>query len=113
MSSLTLYLLVVCGNVGMATLIVALAGTVVLFFLGAAIGGDILDSNKLLQTYKKFTIFIAIMWAVTCLVPSQKEIAAIYIIPKVINNEDISKLPSNLAELANEWIKELKPKGGK
>lgn len=47
------------------------------------------------------------IWVV---IPSTKEMAAILILPKVLNNEKVQELPNNLLTLANEWIEELKPK---
>lgn len=44
-------------------------------------------------------------------VPTTKEMCAIKAIPMVINNENIKDIPTNIAELANDWIKELSPKG--
>lgn len=44
------------------------------------------------------------------LVPTKSEMAAIILLPKLANNENINKIPSNIADLANEWINELKPK---
>lgn len=41
-------------------------------------------------------------------IPSTKEVAAIYLIPKIANNEQVQKIPDNAAKLLNakleEWI---------
>lgn len=48
--------------------------------------------------------------------PTTKEACAIYLIPKIANNEQVQKMPSNLAKLLNtkmeEWINDsiIKPK---
>ena len=43
--------------------------------------------------------------------PSTKEAIAIYVIPKITNNEDVSQIPSNFAKLINEklqdWMKDV------
>lgn len=43
--------------------------------------------------------------------PSTKEAVAIYILPKIVNNEQIQKLPDNALQLMNtkmeEWIKDM------
>ncbi|MBP5784489.1 MAG: hypothetical protein J6W16_02760 [Methanobrevibacter sp.] len=43
-------------------------------------------------------------------IPTTKEMAAIYIIPKIMNNENLNNIGNEMLNLANEWIKELHPK---
>lgn len=43
------------------------------------------------------------------LVPSSKEMAAIMVIPKIANNEDVQGLGESLVDLAESWMNELKP----
>ena len=40
------------------------------------------------------------------LTPTTKEMAAIIVIPKIVNNPEVQKLPTNLLNLSNEWIEE-------
>ncbi len=51
-------------------------------------------------------------WIFAMLTPTTKQMAAIIVVPQIVNNEDVQKLPANLVELANEWVetktKELK-----
>lgn len=42
-------------------------------------------------------------------VPTQKEVAAIYVIPKIANNEKMQAIPSKILDLATEWLDALKP----
>lgn len=48
------------------------------------------------------------------LIPSTKQMAIIYVTPKIISavnsNMELKKLPANIVSLANSWIEELKPK---
>jgi len=41
------------------------------------------------------------------LVPNTKQMAAIYVIPAVANNENIQELGGNVLELSNEWIESM------
>jgi len=45
------------------------------------------------------------------LMPSSKQAAAIYLIPKIVNNEDVQNLPGKLGQIAHgkldEWIEDL------
>ena len=57
--------------------------------------------------------------AVWCLVgialiltPTTKELAAMYVIPAVANNEKVSDAGNKLYELAVEWMEELRPQKG-
>ena len=42
-------------------------------------------------------------------IPSSKQMAAIIIIPRIINNEKIQVFPNQIMDLASEWLQELKP----
>lgn len=42
-------------------------------------------------------------------IPSTKQIAAIFIIPKIANSEKVEKIGNGLYDLAVEWMNELKP----
>ena len=50
------------------------------------------------------------LFFVACFIPSTKVLAAMYILPKVVNNEQIQQIPTKLLDLTNEWLEELKPK---
>ena len=45
-----------------------------------------------------FLLFVAI--------PTTKQAAAIYFVPKVLNNKQIQKMPNKLVTLANDWMDE-------
>ena len=50
------------------------------------------------------------------LMPTTKEMAAIKVIPMIANSESMQKLGDvgdNMLDLANEWLRELKPKKDK
>jgi hypothetical protein len=49
---------------------------------------------------------------VRTLIPTTKEACAIYLIPRITQNENIRKLPDELAELGRDWIENLKPDKG-
>lgn len=49
----------------------------------------------------------ALVYAIS---PTSKEAAAIYLIPKIANNEKVQAIPSKLLTLADEWMEELRPK---
>lgn len=54
------------------------------------------------------SIFLLISALMLVFVPSSKEAAAIYLLPKVVNNEEVQKIPNNAVKLLNakmeEWM---------
>lgn len=59
-------------------------------------------------------VLLIIFVGMSTFIPSSKELAAIIIIPKITNsvseNKALRELPTNVIDLANEWLIELKPK---
>ena len=73
------------------------------------------ESNKrlLIKIDSKMFIIIPltiIFITIASLIPNTKQMAIILVAPKVINNEQVQKLPNQVLELANEWLEELTPK---
>lgn len=49
---------------------------------------------------------LSFLWS---LIPSTKQMAAIIIIPKIVNNQKVQEIPDKLLSLAEAWMEELKP----
>ncbi len=88
-------------------LFIALLGCALFAFLGfgACDKGNFFYYKKSLIA----TAFIFVMSIISItFIPSTKEACAIYLIPKIANNEQMQKLPDNAAKLLNvkmeEWI---------
>lgn len=66
-----------------------------------------------IPTVLSICIFILSV-SLSFVLPSTKEAAAIYFIPKFYNsiteNKELQKIPPKLVDLANQWLDELKPK---
>jgi hypothetical protein len=60
-----------------------------------------------------FAVFGAISMIFNTFIPTTKEAAAIYLIPRITANEDVQQIPANAAKLLNgklqEWIDDLEP----
>ena len=62
----------------------------------------------------KIAKYIVIVFIITigfrAVIPNQTEMAAIYLVPKIVNNESVQKIPENVAKLLevklNQWIEE-------
>lgn len=48
--------------------------------------------------------------ALHMMIPTTKDIAAIIVVPAIVNNEKVKELPSRFLDLGNAWLEELKPK---
>ena len=55
-------------------------------------------------------IFGALMVIGGVLTPSTKEMCAIIVLPRVVNNQDVQVLGADLPKLARAWLEELMPK---
>lgn len=62
-------------------------------------------------SYKTYILLIigTILLILGILIPSTKQIAAIYVVPHILNNEQVQELPNEFLGLAKDWIEELKP----
>lgn len=71
--------------------------------------------NKVVK--KKVLPWLIILSLFLCFIPSEKETIAIYVIPKIVNNEqiqDISEKTLNVLQYKlNEWIDDIKDGGNK
>lgn len=98
------YLLVMLGDF---KVVLAIVGAVFLScsFITFLVSCDE-DNPKIL----KKTIFIgSLILLMAFLVPTTKQLAAIYFVPTIYNNEQVKELPEKLLKLGNEWIDELSP----
>jgi len=122
LSMFAMYLLVKCTAIQLLFQILCsiafgiFACSIVISFLRADDVSDI-KAKEIYKEHRIFTwpsfvlgiVFLLLYFAM----PNTKEMAVIYVTPKVVNsvmaNEQIQKLPDNLLSLANAWIEEFKP----
>jgi hypothetical protein len=64
--------------------------------------------------YKLAVVVLIVSLLGFAFIPSTKEAAAIYMIPKIVNNEQVQKLPDNAMKFLNgkfeEWINDMADK---
>jgi hypothetical protein len=63
--------------------------------------------KKYLLTSTYIFIPITILFILT---PTTKEACAIYVVPKIVNNEKVQNIGQEFYDLALDWMKELHPK---
>jgi large-conductance mechanosensitive channel len=108
----------------LVAVIIALAITsVVHAFIGAIRCEEMCraDQKEGWRKYRKINIALGIALLITStivtFVPSTKTAVAIYMVPKIVNNEQVQKLPDNAMSLINgkfeEWINDMANKKNK
>jgi hypothetical protein len=96
----------------------ALTGLIVISIIAAVVSGiiglvaavaDEDDYRKVkphvLSVLKCAAIVVILAGTLRVAIPTSKEIAAIYLIPKMVNNEDMQQIPDNAAKLLNAKLK--------
>ena len=53
--------------------------------------------------------FVAVFMAAAILLPTTREVAAIFVIPRIANSESVEKIGTGIVDLATAWLEELKP----
>ena len=66
--------------------------------------------NNIIKHLKIILITVIIILIINCVVPSQKTVVAMYVIPAIANNEKIQAIGNNsvdiLKNLTEKWVKE-------
>ncbi len=102
-------------NGAMAVMIISLVVVGLLFSFAVAMTmADIEDGRKVSLTRFK-TIACYALCALTSVVlyaltPTTREMAAIIVVPKIVNSEKIQDVGNKLYDLAVEWMEELSPR---
>ena len=88
--------------------VVLMALYVIAMFIGGCIWSE--DNNKrpFCCIFPTFLIPLILLVG-SMFIPNTKEMCAIKVIPKIVNNEQAQELPEKIVNLANEWIEELRP----
>ena len=63
--------------------------------------------KRVLKTSVPLSIVFLLLFVVT---PSTKTVAAMYVIPNIVNNENVQKLPDEMLQLFQKSIKDMMPK---
>lgn len=106
------YLILRLDTLSSTSIILAIVAGVVfavtLFICATNYNSD--TDKKTRKAAKPWAISFGIVFAFTLLfavgLPSTKQAAVIYCLPKIVNNEQVQKMPNNLLKLANQWIDE-------
>ena len=77
--------------------------------LGVPMLGAIEKEDLFFPITKKVIVIAAASLLGLAFTPSTKKMAAIMIVPKIVNNEKVQTMGNKIYDLAVEWMDELKP----
>ena len=108
----------ICGTAMLFAIVLGIISAVVLVFFVIVHGTDCEEDNnginKLCGFVNKLLAAVLVPFLLACAilvaVPTTKEMAAIYVIPAVANNEQLQGLGQDIVDLAKTWVAELMPK---
>lgn len=67
------------------------------------------DAKVAMRVFRVTAPMVVIFALGLIFLPTTKQMAAIVVIPKVVNNEKVQNIGNELHELAIDWLNELKP----
>ena len=68
------------------------------------------ETGETLIKISPLSVVVAVVLLVAnCLLPTTREMAAILIVPCIVNNEKVQTVGNHLYDLAVEWMEELRP----
>ena len=114
-SASTIYWITRLDNINFVLCFLWITGTLVSILTG--IGWCFMFMNEEPELSKlarkvcvRFFLLTVFSMGINIFIPSTKEAAAMIIIPRIANNQQVQDTGKELVELAREWIEQLKPK---
>ena len=104
-----MYWLTRCDSICTASTILAVAFAILFAFTLIPIIINQAESISVFLICPLAFVFGMAFAATSVFVPSTKEMAAIYVIPKIANSQTVKDLGEGVVTLAREWIEELRP----
>lgn len=109
MSWFEVYIVLILDNVIPVLVISAIVlGCLTPFVMVAAM----VEKDELaIRWYPKLITLLALILVVVAFTPTTKQAAVIYMLPKIVKNEDVKEIPGNFVKVFNgkmkEWIDEM------
>lgn len=67
------------------------------------------EEEQFFPIAKKLLVVMAASLLLLIFIPSTKQMAAIIVVPKIVNSEKVQTIGNKIYDLAVEWMEELKP----
>ena len=94
----------VCECVAIGMVFITLGYIIVRIY--EAVEGETENFRKLCKLFRVGVVLLVIFSILATFIPSTKEAAAIYMLPKIANNEDVQEIPANVAKILNQKLRE-------
>ena len=111
-----LYLISIASGVRVAACVFGIV-TLSVSLIAVFLGGFFLETNEEVGSFReRFKQTLVIGTATTLfglMVPNSREMAAIYVVPKIANSESLAEIGQSVKTLFVEWAEELRPSKGK
>ena len=99
-------------NVFLGIIMTLSAIAAIIFMIGTIVTK--LDCGHEYPIFKKYfimsTYIFSLITVLFILTPTTKEACAMYVVPKIVNNEKVQNIGQEFYDLALDWMKELHPK---
>ena len=92
------------ASLGFAVLFVIVIGVYITFYTDRK--ADMESFNFIRPWVKRLGICFGVALFLFTTVPNTTQMAVIYCLPKIVNNEQVQKIPNKVLDLANNWIDE-------
>lgn len=110
-TTMQMYWLVILDNI-ICVLIAILGICSILFILGTSMLCAMGKDEQVFPIAKKILVVAATALLLLIFVPSTKKMAAIIVVPKIANSENVQTIGNKVYDLAVEWMEELRPPKG-
>ena len=107
-----IYWIMILDNIREATAILCVISTLAFcgFMTGVFANLGRYGEKEMSKRFTKWAIGTGIVFGITLLlcvfIPNTKQAATIYVLPKLMANEQVQKLPENVVKLFNDYVEE-------
>lgn len=98
-----IYMMNVCDNISIISCIAVIAFMMISFGIGIVYLCE--STRELMKIFKTSIFFLFISGIIATFVPDGKTIAAMYVVPSIVNNEKVQNVTSNSLELLEKYTK--------
>ena len=110
-SAMQMYWLLMLDNIrDLFVVIIIILMLIAVVFLGLSDLGDSLNPQQRKKWAILFIFAILFCSIAVTFIPATKQMAAIIVVPKIINNEKVQQMPEELLNLGMDWLGDLKSK---
>ena len=111
MSAWMIYLFNTTGK--LSVLFLGIAALMMVFAMLTGVGFAESKDPKLGKMAKNCFIYALISAVIGCALPSKQAFVEMTVIPAVVNNENVQKLPNEILGYISAWVRENTPKAAK